>query len=419
LRHSICKAIGSSPDVAEKSTKIQADNLLPRDLQTYGKDLTPFLIVVDALDECNKERGRDDEHLIPLLARYLCSSPSPVKLLVTSSPKASIRQMFERIGLPVHHQILHNVEAPIVQADIARYLRHGLDKIRHEKLDGEVWPTDSDFQLLAKRAGRLFIYAAIALSYISRGSSPERKLANVLSAEPHSHNLAFAALDSLYMRIIKDTVEEDNEDDARESCDAFRRVVGAILVLQEPLSRAVLGKLLNEATSVITSVVRPLDALLDIGTSIHTPIHIFHSSFVHLLTNPKRCDDLRFLIDAKASHLTIAILCLRLMNALLKKDMCNIGDARLLNSEVPELPTRLRQAMSDELRYACSYWMIHLASALESPTPELVRELCIFCNEHILHWIETLSLFKQVGLAEERLIPTIEWSKVCLKNTNA
>ena len=43
-----------------------------------------------------------------------------------------------------------------------------------------------------------------------------------------------------------------------------------------------------------------------------------------------------------------------------------------------------------ELRYASMYWANHFASA-DIKNTDLIKELELFSNEHLLHWFEALS----------------------------
>jgi hypothetical protein len=62
----------------------------------------------------------------------------------------------------------------------------------------------------------------------------------------------------------------------------------------------------------------------------------------------------------------------------------------------------------ESLRYACMYWAAHLrlAGAQDS---RLASELVLFCEEHLLHWIELLSLFGKLSCVDDYLPGALEW----------
>ena len=49
------------------------------------------------------------------------------------------------------------------------------------------------------------------------------------------------------------------------------------------------------------------------------------------------------------------------------------------------------------VQYAARYWPFHLSEACVDE--ELLRQIEIFCNTHLLHWIETLSLLGALDAA--------------------
>jgi hypothetical protein len=166
-------------------------------------------------------------------------------------------------------------------------------------------------------------------------------------------------------------------------------------------------------TERIGSTLRPLHSLLDMGTSPNHPIRAFHPSFYDFLTNPKRCTDGDLCVSIGDTHFILAIHCMRVMNGQLKQDICEIGNPGLLNSEVADLADRRNRGISEELRYACMYWMSHLASAqTDLDIKELELELTELCSRHLFHWIELLSLVGELRLAVEGLPKALKWCKV-------
>jgi hypothetical protein len=109
----------------------------------------PLIVVIDALDECDKEGVQ----LLPLLASISNQSSSfPLKIFFTSRAENAIHDMVEAIklktpSLPVLR--LHDVEASIVTKDIRQYLTVALQGIakRSKALVAQGWP-DEELVLL-------------------------------------------------------------------------------------------------------------------------------------------------------------------------------------------------------------------------------------------------------------------------------
>jgi hypothetical protein len=415
LRRPICDAIEQDPDVASRTVQAQFQKLISEALTNVQEaNLAPFLIVIDALDECDKEGGREGGLFIPLLASHLRSLPFRVKILMTSRPEASIRKMLQIPSSLARLYMLHDIDATIVQADIGRYLQNEFIRIADEHDVEPPWPTLQQLQDLITRAGCLFIYASTAVKFVSESNYPKKYLATFLSADSHRSRSAHATLDSVYMQILQSITR----DKTGTTSTLFRDIVGAIVILQYPLSKHVLGRLLEVDTEMINGTLRSLYSLLDIPASANRPIRIFHPSFADFLTSRERCTDNSLYVDVGNAHLTLAIRCIKVMNGQLRQNICEIGDASLLNSEIKGLVDRQSKHISEELRYASVHWMLHVTAIEElMDANELKNELEKFCTYHLLHWIEVLSLRQELRSATEELPRVYEWCKVCTMNS--
>jgi hypothetical protein len=410
FRRSICDVIAQNPDVSSKAVQIQIQKLVSEGMKNVqAPNQPPLLFVLDALDECDKEYGREGGPLLPLLISRLSSLPYPVKVFMTSRPEASITKMVESVTSVTRPFVLHQIEAPVVQADIERYLREEFAKILEQHDMEPPWPTEAQMRLLVQLAGCLFIYAATVVKFVSDSIHPFDSLSTFLSADAGTSKHAHATLDSVYLQIIR----VFTRDPTGGASSIFREVIGAIFALQRPLSRLTLGKLLQMEMEKVNSTLRHLHSLVDVGTSPNHLIRTFHPSFFDFLIHPERCTDGDLRVSVGDTHLLLAIRCLRVMNSQLKQDICEIGDPSLLNSEVPDLAERRNRLISEELRYACVYWMSHLASIRTSmDVNELEVELNIFCTRHLLQWIETLSVVQELRSAVEGLPVAFAWLTV-------
>jgi hypothetical protein len=412
FRQSICDAIERDPDVSSKAVQIQSQKLISEGMKNVqNTDQSPILFVLDALDECDKEGGREGGPFLPLLIARLSSLPYPVKVFMTSRPEQSITKMLEGSASPTRPFVLHEIKAPVVQADIELYLRKEFAKILQQHDVEPPWPTEEQMRLLVQLAGCLFIYAATAVKFVSDSIHPSDSLAIFLSADVSTSQHAHATLDSVYLQIIR----VFTKDPTGRASSIFQEVIGAIVTLQEPLSRLTLGRLLWIEIEKVNSTLRYLHSLIDVGTNPNHVIRTFHPSFSDFLIHPERCTDGDLLVSVGDTHLLLAIRCLRVMNRRLKQDICEIGNPSLLNSEVPDLSDRRSRLISEELRYACVYWMSHLASAstqTSASVNELQLELNDFCTHHLLQWIEALSIVQELRSAVEGLHLACEWLKV-------
>ena len=88
---------------------------------------------------------------------------------------------------------------------------------------------------------------------------------------------------------------------------------------------------------------------------------------------------------------------MQILNVSLRENPCDLQDRLLLNSEVDDLPARVSCYIPAHVQYAARYWPFHLSEACVDE--ELLRQIEIFCNTHLLHWIETLSLLGALDAA--------------------
>jgi hypothetical protein len=409
LRQTACEAVTQDPDLSSKTVQVQFQKLVFEGLKNVqGPFGSQILIVLDALDECDKEDGREGGSFIPLLAHHFPALPFRVKVFMTSRPEASIRKLLQSSTSPTRPFVLHEIDAAVVEADVGRFLRSGFTRIADDHDYQPPWPTEEQIQELTTRADGLFIYAATAMRFVSSGYRPKRNLDVFLSAHAYTSEDAYATLDSVYMQIL-DQIPQDATGDMLA---IFRYLIGSLAVLQQPLSRPVLGRLLHMDIDTINDILRPLYSLIDVD-DIDRPIRIFHQSFSDFLTSRKRCMNENMHVDVAQAHLLLAVQCMKVMNKQLKQNICEIENSGLFNSELEALDDLRNRSISEELQYACVHWISHLMLTPSiADATELKRELDEFCTRHLLHWVEVLSLSQKLQSAAEGLLRVQEWCEV-------
>jgi hypothetical protein len=120
-----------------------------------------------------------------------------------------------------------------------------------------------------------------------------------------------------------------------------------------------------------------------------------HASFPEFLSDPARCIQLsKYGVNYAEDHLRMTERCLEQLNSVLRYNICGIGDSSLFNAEVLDLRNRLDQHISLVVRYACRFWAIHWLAHVSAAGSacRIPQGLEKFCTEHLLHWIEVLSL---------------------------
>jgi hypothetical protein len=398
FRDCICGAISTDLDVREGRVAMQTKALLTEALGgSHQAPPLPLVIVLDALDECDKENGREGGDLIPVLLHSLEKLPFCIKIFVTSRPETSIKNMFSRAdihgstaGLALHRDI----EQSIVREDIGRYLRHEFDKLAHERFVPPPFPSDADFQTLVDRAGNLFIYVRTIVMYVSSDvEDPIDQLADVLHADESRASKQFADLDALYTQILIKASDVVGHDAAAQR--QLRDVLASIVLTQENLPVAALAVIGGVEERQCKMILRCLSSVLLYEQTPDEPVRLMHPSFPDFLTHDDRCTDAHYFVSGAEYHSLLALRCLQIMNAELRRNICDLRDPFLPNSNIPDLEQRLDRHASFQLRYACKYWHVHVQSA-GCFHPGLLAVLDAFCTKHLLHWLELLSLIDGV-----------------------
>jgi Cdc6-like AAA superfamily ATPase len=307
LKSRICDAVAQDHDVSSKHMAVQVQQLVTKAFQSAeGSHLRSrrLLIVIDALDECDKERGKEGGEFIPLLVAHFQKLPFLVKVFITSRPEHSIEVMFGKpdVRKPTRQCVLHNIEEEVVQADIKHYIESEFAEIGREELYESEWPTKEEIEKLVKNADRFFIYAAtIVKSVRDSVQPPNRRLDLILSGNSStSATSPYGQLDQLYSWILGNMGSSQADKDWIR--DTFQKVIGAIVVLQQPQTLATLSMLLNVPEEDANHILRRLKAVVDINGDASVPIRIFHPSFPDYLTDRARCNDQTFYISKVDLH---------------------------------------------------------------------------------------------------------------------
>jgi hypothetical protein len=372
FRDCICRAVSSDRDISGSLVVKQAKTFFSDALQSSALPLPlPLVIVLDALDECDKENGREGGDLIPVLLHSLDKLPFSVKIFITSRPEPSIKNMFGRANIhksTIERALHRDIEQGIVREDIGRYFRHELDKLAEDRAVPLPFPSDVDFRKLVDRAGNLFIYVRTIVMYVSsQVEDPVDRLADVLRADVDGASEQFADLDALYRQIL--TCALDGIGHNATAQRQLRDVLASLVLIQESLPVTALSALAGVEERQCKKVLRFLSSVLLYDHVSHEPVRLMHPSFPDFLISGSRCTDARYFVNGAEYHSVLALRCLQIMTADLRRDICDIRDPSISNANVPDLNQRLDDNTSVQLRYACKYWHVHVQLAgLRSPT---------------------------------------------------
>lgn len=314
-RVALGKIIESDSLILRKDQFTQADELIIPLFPTFPDATTnssshlhtPFLVIIDGLDECQGYRDQCD--IVENVGRLTNIAGIPLRFMITSRPEPHIEQSFSKISCTYHHIPLGSAQL-IDQAknDIHTYLQHGFNQIRNNlNLTTDMFtPTDDTISALVQKSGGIFIYASTVLKWVGDGP-PMEKLNDILRGSPGS--MPFSELDDLYRRILGPRKGEGQE-------RLFRVLTIILLRCQDTPN---LGAPRIVSPHDIEEVLHLLEGTVMISLQhMHSIFNIYNMSFYHptftdFIINQERAREC--FIDIKQGHAFIARMLLQYISS--------------------------------------------------------------------------------------------------------
>jgi hypothetical protein len=401
---SIAAALDQDSLLCDRYLSYQFEQLLLRPLQdTFPSSSQPasVVLVIDALDEC------DENGNIQTILRFLSQlgerTSLRMRIFVTSRPELPVELGFTDISGELHHDVrLEEAQKLSIEHDIRvfyenQFFMMRVDSLYHDDELSTNWPGVQSMRTLVEQAVPLFIFAFTVSRFIS--ADPRRNLATILR---QSKDASFTGLKGTYLPILKQVVVSQPED-LREGCILqFKAVVGAIILLYNPLSTFALADLLRIEAGYVGRVLRPLHSVLNIprtadGKTDRTlPITLFHLSFRDFLVDPDSKHQSMFWIEPKERHSALPAHCISLLGSgVLRENLCGVANPGVRRSEV--LRSVVDTSLPEAVAYACNYWAQHVVESGELISDD--DPVHRFLKTHFLHWMEALSWLGRVSEA--------------------
>ena len=342
-------ALKKNPLLVDDISAEQASGLFLDAIETAARlDPTqPVVIVIDGLDETSRPRLRATADIFSkLFAGVRCRN---VKVFISSRTEDDIQKPFSKAFDVRHFKHIHldtSTESSI--RDVSNFLRRRIEEIvENNDLNWEEWPGEERMQILCVRASGLFIWAATVVKFFQEqidvmGHECLNELLDALSSK------GMGDINVLYGTILLLMYRGEMDDWVFET---FRRLVGCIVVLREPLPLTQIDNLLNLRRHMaservdIKHFVRKLRTVLVAGADAidGQTVPRLHRSFVEFITSERA--DPRFRVDMTMSHTEVAVQCLR--QHIFWSHSTVTGDP-----------------FPSPLRYAIEFWPSHLAQEM-------------------------------------------------------
>ena len=372
---------------------MQFHHLVATPLQwVFGASVEPFLIVIDALDECDSY-----EKLFPSLMSWAKLHKS-FKLLITSRHYNNIQNSIGSVSVHLDLHTGHDVSTHTAD-DLEKYFTARFSEVTWLP---PKWPGPAKISYLVRKAAGLFILAKSAMDFVlHKGGDPEVRL-NIISA---GSGEGIDAVDSLYHQVIFLALKGLRKPEET----AFKLILGSIVIAKNPLRIQDLKELLEVKDALLNSIISQLSPILSISDA--SSLRVCHQSVTDFLLDPKRSKD--FWIDDQLHSLRFCGYCLRFMNAKLKFNFFDLKTSCILNKDIPELQCHIRNVKSTALDHASYFWATYLQKNCDEM--ELQKVLVAvenFLMIHFLHWLEIMSLMETANHAAQLLLLAASWSRV-------
>ena len=406
LRSRIIQTIKKNPSVTRTSLITQLKDLIVDPLSSTG---ISCVIVIDALDECIDDQPASA--LLSVLGRYVKHLPS-IKFFITGRPEPRIRTGFRLPLLEPLTQVflLHGVELSDVDEDIRLYLQEKLNAVakRRSNLDlPNPWPCDKDLMALTKKSSGLFIFASTLVRFMeSEHHEPSERLQLIITLPDSTLHEGRAGIDTLYRQVLAHAFSDVEETAVFRH---LRRVLGAVILAFNPLSRAQIAKILDIKAALVATTLRHMHSVLLVPKEDSKEIRIFHKSFPDFLQDNRRCSDFRFFVNPTLCHGEMALGCLELLKKL-KPNPCDLPDF-VTNRDVADLPELLKDKVGGAVLYACGYWAMHVrsSSAMQFHVNHLVASATEFFKSGAVPWIEVMSLDNRLERVVRSIYDLLDW----------
>jgi len=197
LGKSIAKALETQKaNIRGLDISMQFEHLIAKPVQElFQKTAMPFLVVIDALDECDQY-----EKLLPSLKSWSWQLPKSLKLFITSHHYPDIHSTLNSVSC---HIDLHTGDKVSNQtsSDLELYFTKrfsDMTKLQTSSLPLN-WPGPAKISFLVRKAAGLYIWAKSAMDFIlHKGGDTEESLNIIFSDSGECINV----IDTLYQHII-------------------------------------------------------------------------------------------------------------------------------------------------------------------------------------------------------------------------
>ena len=362
-----------------------------------------LVFVIDAIDECGDAQSRSS--VLKALVDATACAPW-LNIIITSRPEADIQRSFTTLAQPLHsrYDLAADQDAT---SDLRAFAQDRFRRVASMQCLESPWPDEFLFDGVITRAAGLFIFIETIARALERCEDPTERLKATLR---DSGGTGLDALYGLYSSILKDRIVHSH--------GKFRQMVGVLLTTgpYRPLCEKTIAELAGVRDNLVKIWMSDLSALLYRDEEANGGIRIRHLSVSDFFVSSACDGDYRVNLDD--ANVQLGITCLKTMIEQLRFNICNLEDSRLANADIQDLPSRVKENISDALQYSCVYWSNHLCFTPNNGDLQVWETLKkFFEGPYALFWVEVLSIMGMISIGApslRRVISTwVRVSRVC------
>ena len=343
-----------------------------------------LVFVIDALDECGSIQSRPE--ILKTLTDATAQAPW-LKVIITSRPEVDIQRFFNGPTKLSHLQYDLTADKETI-SDLSLFAKDRFKRVAHMRFLPSPWPEQSLFDGVISLAAGLFIFIETLALALERCDDPTELLR---ATSKNSAGPGLTSLYGLYSSIVKARKVQKNAE--------FRRVIGVLLITgpYRPLSEETIAEMVGVRPDLVKMWVADLGSMLYRDERASGGVRVRHLSISDFFVSGDCQAD--YQVNLRDANVELGITCLSMMAKQLRFNICKLEDSRLANNDVNDLPSRIKENISDTLQYSSLYWSNHLCFSPNTDDRRVWESLRkIFEGPHALFWIEVLSILGMLGI---------------------
>ena len=397
---------GSSPDM-----NLQAQYLFTNPIVRAEGQVSPVVIVIEALDECTDHA----QELLPemLGTLFACARQAhfPLRIAITARPRTYIDRILDdpQFSSIIHRLSLDTVPTDLLNADVATFLRHQLSQLPSGQQLFEDHP--DIVERLTQRVEGSFPFARSLMDYVKGDPCHIYEQLGAFLLEGPSKAI-LQPLDDMYRDALEQAFPSERLAIDRLQHARVRPILGYIAIAQEPISPRTLETLVRVPCADAIAVLNELRSVVRFERdSVDATFYPTHGTFAQFLLDGTRSTKDVYSVDGQEEHERLAEGCLRVLLSL-SRNICQLPERDLERPkrEVFDLADRVRRYVPPHVRYASAHWATHLAASRK--TRELAVLFRKFAGENLLMWMETLGYIGKLDHAAGALAQAQAWLEV-------